>query len=100
MDGLVSVLRFLLGTVVPATQLPTRVAIVRDDPFRNDGSNGTFSRYGGFSTRRFGRAAGEWVYFVTVTDSSATGGIRNVTCAVFFDFTQTRFTQSENIPFE
>lgn len=39
-------------------------------------------------------------YRVTVTDSSAGGGIRSVTSDVFFEWMVMRFTQSENMPFE
>jgi hypothetical protein len=50
MDGLVSVLRLHFGAVVPATPLPTRIAILPNDPASNHGSEGVFWQYGGFST--------------------------------------------------
>ena len=51
LDGLGSVPRLLFfGTVVPASQLPTRNHILRNASARNNGSQGMIFRYRGIST--------------------------------------------------
>jgi len=51
LDGLGSVPRLLFsGTVVPASQLPTRNHILRTAPVCNNGSRGMIFRYRGIST--------------------------------------------------
>ena len=39
-------------------------------------------------------------YWLTVTETSAGGGIRSVTSVIFFEWMEMRFVQSENMPFE
>jgi hypothetical protein len=43
----------------------------------------------------------KWVgYWLTVTETSAGGGIRSVTSVVFFERIEMRFVQAENMPLE
>jgi len=62
---------------------------------RNHGPQGTILRYRSISTAS--KSVGYWL---TVTETSAGGGIRSVTSVIFFEWMEMRFVQSENMPFE